>query len=247
MLKLLAALVGIACLLAFSMEVRRASEKSPHYYERYAHGTKIKSDHQNEQKWEWGHADPGVTLVAFCLALIAAVQAGLFLVQLKLIRESLAPAEQAAKAAADTAKAIADNERPWVGPVTVNCDQIIAGQPSRGTIVIKNTGRSPAIRIRIVHTGVILNQGQAPVVPNAWEAPKALFPNAEDFYHPPVEGGPLSQADASALVAGTRVLWIIARIEYFDGNGNFHHTNISTRWGGVNRPVMVPDGDNDAN
>ena len=43
--------------------------------------------------------------------------------------------------------------------------------------------------MRIAHTGVILNQGQAPVVPNAWEAPKALFPNAEDFYHPPVEGG----------------------------------------------------------
>ena len=48
--KLLTALVGIACLLVFSMEVRRASEKSPRYYERYAHGTKIKSDHQNGQK-----------------------------------------------------------------------------------------------------------------------------------------------------------------------------------------------------
>jgi hypothetical protein len=139
-----------------------------------------------------------------------------------------------------------ENERPWVGPITVNCDQLIAGQPSRGTIVIKNTGRTPALRMRIAHRGVILNQGQVPATPSAWEVPKALFPNAEDFYHPPVEGGPLSQADASALVAGTRVLWIIARIEYFDGGGKLHHTNICTRWGGINRPVMVPEGNNDA-
>lgn len=144
--------------------------------------------------------------------------------------------------------ATVENERPWVGPITVNCDQIIVGRPSRGTIVIKNTGRSPALRMRVAHRGIILNQGQAPPsTPNVWEVPKALFPNAEDFYHPPVDGGPLSQADVAAIIAGTRVLWVIARVEYFDREGNLHHTNICTRWGGVNRPVMVPEGDNDAN
>jgi len=77
--------------------------------------------------------------------------------------------------------ATVENERPWVGPITANCDQIIVGQPSRGTIVIKNTGRSPALRMRVAHRGIILNQGQAPPsTPNLWEVPKALFPNAVD-------------------------------------------------------------------
>jgi len=69
---------------------------------------------------------------------------------------------------------------------------------------------------------------------------------AEDFYHPPVEGGPLTAADMADLGAGTRELWVIARVEYFDRDGGRHYTNISTRWGGLGRPVMVPYGNNDA-
>jgi len=137
-------------------------------------------------------------------------------------------------------RATVSNERPWVGPITVNCDV------RQGTVVIKNTGRSPALRMRVSHRALIVNPGQAPMVLNIWEVPKALFPGAEDFYHPTIEGGPLSQADFGRMAAGTRELWVIARIEYFDGDGNFYHTDISTRWGGVNRPVMVPHGNNSA-
>jgi len=143
--------------------------------------------------------------------------------------------------------ATVENERPWVGPLTTNLDQIIAGHRSRGTIVIKNTGRSPALKMRITHRGIILNRGEIPALLDVWEVPKALFPGVQDEYHPPIEGGPISHDDAAALLAGTKVLWIIARIEYFDRDGNFHHTNIRTRWGGMDRPVMVPEGENDAN
>jgi hypothetical protein len=134
-----------------------------------------------------------------------------------------------------------------VGPITVDRSQIIVEQRSRGTSTIKNTGRSPALKMRITHRNFILNQGQVPTLSAVWETPKALFPGAADSYHPAVESGPLSQGDINAILAGTRALWMIARIEYFDRDGNMHHTNISTRWGGMNRPDMVPEGDNDAN
>ena len=101
--------------------------------------------------------------------------------------------------------------------------------------------------MRITHRNFILNQGQVPTLSAVWETPNALFPGAADSYHPAVESGPLSQGDINAILAGTRALWMIARIEYFDRDGNMHHTNISTRWGGMNRPDMVPEGDNDAN
>jgi hypothetical protein len=139
-----------------------------------------------------------------------------------------------------------ENERPWVGPITVACDGLFPAKPINACIAIRNTGRSPALRMRVSHQGIILNRGQAPNIPTVWETPKALFPGAEDLYHPFLAHGPLSYADFMEINGGSRAAWIIARIEYFDGAGNPHHTNICTRWGGPNRPAFVPEGNNDA-
>ena len=51
----------------------------------------------------------------FVLFLVGIAQAGLFVWQLRLIRKSLGPAEEAARAATTTAQAMIDNERPWIG------------------------------------------------------------------------------------------------------------------------------------
>jgi len=140
-----------------------------------------------------------------------------------------------------------ENERPWVGPITVGCNGLVAGKFIDAVIAIRNTGRSPALRMRIAHQGIILNQGQVPSIPSAWETPKALFPGADDLYYPFLGYGPLSQAELAGINAGNRAAWIIARIEYFDAGGRLHHTNICTRWGGPSRPAFVPEGNNDAN
>jgi hypothetical protein len=155
--KALAALVGLACLLTFSAEVWRASEKSPQYYERYAQGRKIKSDRQSEMKWEWGHPDPGVTFVTLGLVLIAGVQAVLFLVQLRLMRESLTPAKEAAEAARDAAKHIPVVERAYVsGGGAFTAQQTIDKTGNRILITpvdpfqltVDNHGKTPA---RVIH------------------------------------------------------------------------------------------------
>src|ERR1700720_2489660 len=72
-----------------------------------SHGRKIgrggdqsaENQFHNEQNGIWGHSDPGVTLVTMLLVIVGAVQVGLFLAQLRLIRESLDPAKEAADAA----------------------------------------------------------------------------------------------------------------------------------------------------
>ena len=51
----------------------------------------------------------------FFLFLVGVGQAGLFVWQLRLIRKSLGPAEEAARAATVNAQAMIDNERPWIG------------------------------------------------------------------------------------------------------------------------------------
>jgi len=52
----------------------------------------------------WGHSDPGVTAATILLVVVGGVQIIVFLRQLKLIRLSLKPAEEAAKAAQDSAQ-----------------------------------------------------------------------------------------------------------------------------------------------
>jgi hypothetical protein len=55
--------------------------------------------------WEWGHADPGVTLVTLFLVVVGVVQAGLFIWNLRIIKQTLGPAEDAARAAIESADA----------------------------------------------------------------------------------------------------------------------------------------------
>jgi hypothetical protein len=144
-------------------------------------------------------------------------------------------------------KTTVEAERPWVGPITVSCDPpLTAGQIINAMVVIRNTGRTPALEMRVGHMGVILNAGVVPDQPDLQNVvPKALFPNAADFY-PPFHGqGPLTQAEFTAIDTGTRAAWIVARIEYLDGRGEPHHTNICTRWVPA-RKAFVPEENNDA-
>jgi hypothetical protein len=82
---------------------------------------------------------------------------------------------------------LAQSERPWVGPVTVANPgaELPVGQEMKSCVVIRNTGRTPALGMRVAHDGVILDKGVSPSVPDVRQVvPKALFPNADDFYYP---------------------------------------------------------------
>jgi hypothetical protein len=142
-------------------------------------------------------------------------------------------------------KASIEADRPWVGPVTVaTCPE---RNPLSATIVIRNTGRRPALQMRIAHRWVLLDQNTAPTIPDPrGGVAKALFPNADDFYYPFHGRGSFTHVEQHRIETGTHVLWVMARIEYLDGRGDTHHTNICTRWD-RGRRVYIPDRDNDAN
>jgi hypothetical protein len=138
-------------------------------------------------------------------------------------------------------------DRPWVGPITVRSEQLAPGNQINAEIVIMNTGRTPALRMRVAHDGLILDRGVEPARPNLVQrVPKALFPGAHDFYRPFEGRGPLSHSDFEGIVRGTRVAWIIAHIEYFDMEDERHQTNICTRWDQHGARGFVPDLQNDA-
>jgi hypothetical protein len=162
--------------------------------------------------------------------------------------ETLKAATESAKAAAATAKALVDNDRPWVGPMTVANKPL---QPDRildAWVIIQNTGRSAAREMRVAFEGHILPDGQIPQRPEvAQMAPKALFSSAPDHYPVVFIGGrDLSHAEFEELENGTLIAWIIGRVEYFDIRNDRRFTNVCARWD-RHRRVFVPHNDgNDA-
>jgi hypothetical protein len=147
----------------------------------------------------------------------------------------------AANAAERSAATLVDNERPWVGPKTV------AGPPTLSAsnllaetvyVVIVNTGRMPAQQMKARFEGYIKDKDVLPSEPDTSNVPaKALFPGIEDFYYP--FRGELSSTDYDGIANGSRVAWIVGRIEYLDSRGGAHHSTIRTQWD-CQRHAFVP-------
>jgi hypothetical protein len=93
--------------------------------------------------------------------------------------------------------------------------------------------------MRVAFKGSVLPKGTPPTAPDvASEPPKPLFPDTMDFYYPFAESV-LSQADFLEIIAGSRVAWIVGRIEYFDGSKRAHQTLVCCRWD-RRRGVFIP-------
>src|SRR5215470_2095214 len=138
-------------------------------------------------------------------------------------------------------RALLAAHRPWVGPKTVFSEQLAAGHIIKAYVEIKNTGGSPALKMRAAFRGDFLPTDTAPSLPNSSQAPdKALFPDTPDYYYPFGRSRVMSKADFDGILSGQTVAWIIGRVDYFDGVGRLHTTNIRTRWD-QSQGAFVPD------
>jgi hypothetical protein len=92
---------------AFCYAVWISSKEPSRYKTGRREAAQVEQDQRGKSifEWEWGHADPGVTLFTIMLVLVGSVQAGLFVWQLSLTRKTLKPAEDAAIAAREAANA----------------------------------------------------------------------------------------------------------------------------------------------
>jgi hypothetical protein len=94
---------------------------------------------------ETQHNDPWLTKDAagfftFLLVVVGAFQVGLFYVQLRLIRESLTPAKEAADAARAAAEHIPIVERAYVSGGATG----VEGSPQEFAVTVDNYGKTPA-------------------------------------------------------------------------------------------------------
>jgi hypothetical protein len=156
----------------------------------------------------------------------------------------------ATAAAAFSAKALVDNERPWVGVVSVTNKPLAEAERIDADVIIKNTGRTPAFQMQATFCGLIMETGLRPREPDVSQAAqKPLLPAVLDYYHPFLERDALSRAELDALSAGKLSAWIIGRVEYFDGQGRWRkrrHTRVCARWDRRNNRFAPDEDGNDA-
>jgi hypothetical protein len=208
------------------------------------HAADNRNDAKDGKRWLANFLDIKLTdlLIAIFTGVLAWKTAGLFREteglrtaadrQKEDFLRSVQAAEKAAFAAENSANAIVDNERPWVGLVTIVGIQIGPGRPIEAKVVIQNTGHTPARHMRAAFRGSTTAAtaacGDAPDVNLTPQ--KALFPNIPDYYYPFHGHRVLTDDEFRAIVNGTRILWVVGRIEYLDNRGIQRWTDVCARW-----------------
>ena len=190
-----------------------------------------------------------VTVLSVAVTAGATVAVALFITRLyratnRLWEASLGQikvAIMAANAAEISAKALI--ERPWVGPLEVACDPpLSAGNDIAKSVrvVIVNTGRMPAQKMRARFEGYIRDRDFDPPELDTTLIPaKALFPGINDYYSPFEARNPLSPTEYDGILDGSRVAWVVGRIDYFDSRCDPHFSTVRTQWD-CQRNAFVP-------
>ena len=150
---------------------------------------------------------------------------------------SMVVATQNLASSANTANTIATNaDRPWIGVIKLvpnpNPPQI--GQEWKTTIRIINSGRSPAIDVRVCFTsGSDISQNQSEssikkIISNVKECIKkasiVILPNMETGISVKAEADNVTQEAISAINKGNIIWVVIGIINYWDAFGSYHET-----------------------
>jgi hypothetical protein len=182
--------------------------------------------------WDWLTHDATGAFTGF-LVIVGAVQIGVFLRQLRLIRESLRPAEDAAKAAVDSAqtaeKSFIASRRPWIGIDNISPIPLKIGAEPDVLLAVKNFGPGPAIQMKAkVQGGIRLKAQRTPDPPTDVTDPDAgvaiVMPTSPYRYRPFKNYPVLTQEQGDGLIAKTHIAWIIGIIKYEGGMGDKHET-----------------------
>jgi hypothetical protein len=97
-------------------------------------------------------------------------------------------------------------------------------------VILMNTGRTPAQKMRARFEGHILAMdAPRPSTSSEGAAPKSLFPGVRDYYYPFAGSSALTYTSIGALEKGDFVAWIVGRVDYFDHGGIRRYTNVCAR------------------
>ncbi len=173
----------------------------------------------------------------FWLVVVGIGQFVLFYVQLRLIRMSLAPAEQAAKAAQAAAEHIPRVERAYIF-VKPKCYLANGDTLAICEYTFYNHGKTPAV---IIGYGVTVRVADLLQIPdNSQHFPIGVLDGervlpAGDSFTPSEESASINRTEWEAIEAGKMAIFFWGSIEYQDVFGNQQFTFY--RWEAHGRPL----------
>jgi hypothetical protein len=202
---------------------------------RGAHYSEIKKDEiYGPYRWKWGESDPALAFFTFCLSFIAAVQAGLFVWQLRYMRDGVRDAEAAANAAKDSVNAQRDEFAATHRPrVRVKHVYLASDIWQKNRIVINlwcvNTGTTDAkleeigIRYHVVREGAMLPAD--PHIPAAFRTSEVFLQCGINQRIENIDiGRVLSDEENSSIQQEQSKLFCVGYVSYRDAAGRLRIT-----------------------
>jgi hypothetical protein len=119
--------------------------------------------------------------------------------------------------------------RPWVGVETVSSHSFKVHQPIKASVILMNTGRTPAQKMRASFEGHLPTMdAPRPSASSEGPRPSPSSPGVRDYYYPFAGSSALTYTSIRAL-EGDLVAWIVGRVDYFDHGGIRRYTNVCAR------------------
>jgi len=177
----------------------------------------------------------GLTIAA---VFFAALQFGGLVFQAIFMRDTVSEMRRANDAAEDanaaTREVLTITDRPWFGIDVVRIKPLEAGKPIVSLVVLRNSGRTPAFRVRGGTVFRWTKKGDpAPKIPDLLDRYShcaTVMPGVALYFHPFEGTPPLSKVDIEQVNAGDIGIWIVGHIEYFDAIGSRHETHLHLQY-----------------
>jgi hypothetical protein len=213
--------------------------------------------------------NPGLSLLAVLLLILAIVGGGLIVWQLNLLQGQMADlrsaiaqngkiadavsrlSDAATQANEISGQSLAASTRPWVGVDAIEASGIEAGQPLNIEVRVRNSGRTPSTDVQglfLVYISPLDNPPALLADQCASCVRSVVLPDGVVSYKLSVRGKVMTADEVQRIKDGKDTMWIVGRLDYHDSEGETHTTRscLYYRGGGVSSFTACSDG-NSAN
>ena len=151
--------------------------------------------------------------------------------QQKIAQDSLAKSQESFdKSFRSAENTFRDEQRAWVGAITVANLVVKAGEPTSASVVVINSGKTPALHLKFITGG----QGSLSGQKIAFSYGRPKIPIQSDFVLQPgaqyfmTIGDPsdehATQLQVNGITSGTHLYWLYGKVTYADVSKRTHHT-----------------------
>lgn len=144
------------------------------------------------------------------------------------LMKSQANFDKSSQNAADTFR---DEQRAWVGAVTVTDMVLKEGEFPSYTVILTNSGKTPALHMHAINMhkswikGKVIEFDYPNMIPGQILSDTVLQPGANSLLHSlPAQSGKLTKTQVDSITSGDYWWWVYGKLSYEDVSRRRHNT-----------------------